>query len=104
MNKRELIEKMARQTTLTGVQSKEALEMFCKIVEETLKNGEKIQIAGFGTFEAIKKKSRVGRNPRTGEMMDISARCAPKFKPGKTLKDAVGRVNPNNSTGSANNE
>lgn len=93
MNKRELIEKMARQSTLTSTQSKEALDVFCRIVKETLRNEEKIQIAGFGTFETTERGSRVGRNPQTGKTLEIAARRVPKFKPGKSLKDMVSGVN-----------
>ena len=65
-------------------------ELIASIADKTeLKNGEKIQLVGFGTFEVTEKAAREGRNPKTGETMKIAACKAPKFKAGKALKDAV---------------
>nr|MDP2577918.1 HU family DNA-binding protein [Candidatus Palauibacterales bacterium] len=58
----------------------------------TLKGGGKVQITGFGTFETRKRGARVGRNPRTGEKIQIAASTAPAFKPGKGLKDSIKRA------------
>ncbi|WP_073240130.1 HU family DNA-binding protein [Desulforamulus putei] len=58
-------------------------------IQEALKKGEKIQLTGFGTFEAKPRKAREGRNPQTGEVIQIPATIVPVFKPGKVLKDAV---------------
>ena len=62
---------------------------FIDVVTEELKKGEKIQLVGFGTFEVTERAAREGRNPLTGEKMQIKASKAPKFKAGKALKDAV---------------
>ena len=66
-----------------------ALKAFIDVVTEELKKGEKVQLVGFGTFETSKRAAREGRNPQTGETMKIAASVAPKFKPGKALKDAM---------------
>ena len=58
-------------------------------IEIALKKGTKVQITGFGTFEAAKRKKRTARNPRTGEAITIAATTVPRFKPGQGLKDAV---------------
>ena len=73
MNKNELVAKKA----------------FTETVAEELKNGEKIQLVGFGTFEVAERPAREGRNPRTGETMKIAASKSPKFKAGKALKDSL---------------
>ena len=62
---------------------------FAETVAEELKNGEKIQLVGFGTFEVAERPAREGRNPRTGETMKIAASKSPKFKAGKALKDSL---------------
>ena len=69
--------------------SEKALKAFIDVVTEELKKGEKIQLVGFGTFEVTERAAREGRNPLTGEKMQIKASKAPKFKAGKALKDAV---------------
>lgn len=89
MNKAELVAAMAAKTELSKKDAEAALKAFTEVVSEELKKGNKIQLVGFGTFEAVKKPAREGRNPRTGETMKIAASVAPKFKPGKALKDAL---------------
>ncbi|MEW6697305.1 MAG: HU family DNA-binding protein [Bacillota bacterium] len=66
-----------------------ALTAIFESIQETLKNGEKIQLTGFGTFKIKPRKAREGRNPQTGEVIQIPATTVPVFKPGKVLKDAV---------------
>ena len=83
MNKNELVAKMAEKAGLKKT------EAFTETVAEELKNGEKIQLVGFGTFEVAERPAREGRNPRTGETMKIAASKSPKFKAGKALKDVV---------------
>ena len=68
---------------------REALAAFTDIVADTLKNGDKIQLVGFGTFEVAERAARTGRNPQTGADMEIPASKSPKFKAGKALKDMV---------------
>lgn len=89
MNKTEFIAALAEKAEVSKGDASKVLAAFTDVVTEELKNGEKVQLVGFGTFEAIKKPEREGRNPRTGEKTKIAACNAPKFKPGKALKDAI---------------
>ncbi len=89
MNKAELVELMAKQTDLSKAACKGALEAFISIVESSLKKNKSVVLTGFGTFEVIKRKERVGVNPATRAKMKIPAKKVPKFKPGKQLKDLV---------------
>ena len=89
MNKTEFVAAIAEKTELTKKDAEAAVKAFAEVVTEELKKGEKIQIVGFGTFEVSQRKEREGRNPQTGETMKIAASKAPKFKPGKALKDAI---------------
>lgn len=89
MNKTELIEKMAEVSGLPKTQTEKVLRAFEDVVTDTLYEGGKVQLTGFGTFEVVERKARIGRNPSTGEEMQIPAGKAPKFKPGKALKDAI---------------
>ena len=89
MNKTELVAAIAEKTELSKKDSEKALKAFIDVVTEELQKGEKIQLVGFGTFEVAERAAREGRNPLTGEKMQIEASKAPKFKAGKALKDAV---------------
>lgn len=89
MNKTELIAAVAEKAEISKKDSEKALKAFIDVVTDELKNGEKIQLVGFGTFEVSERAAREGRNPRTGETMTIAASKAPKFKAGKALKDLV---------------
>ena len=89
MNKTELVAAMAEQAELSKKDSEKALKAFIDVITEELKKGEKIQLVGFGTFEVAERSAREGRNPLTGETMQIKDSKAPKFKAGKALKDAV---------------
>ena len=89
MNKTELVAAIAENAELSKKDSEKALKAFIDVVTDELKKGEKIQLVGFGTFEVIERAAREGRNPLTGEKMQIKASKAPKFKAGKALKDAV---------------
>ena len=89
MNKTELVAAMAERTELTKKEAEKALKAFTDIVAEELTKGEKIQLVGFGTFEVSERAAREGRNPMTGETIQISASKTPKFKAGKALKDQV---------------
>ena len=86
MNKTELIAAIAEQAEISKKDAEKALKAFVDVVTEQLKEGEKVQLVGFGTFEV---SAREGRNPQTGKTMKIAACKAPKFKAGKALKDAV---------------
>ncbi len=89
MNKTELVAAMAEQTNLTKKDAEAALKAFVDVVSEELKKGEKVQLVGFGTFEVSERAAREGRNPQTGETMEIKASKTPKFKAGKALKDMM---------------
>jgi len=91
MNKVELVEAIAKQTGLSKKDAEAALKAFVGVTTKELVKGGKIQLVGFGTFEVSKRPARQGRNPKTGEVMKIKACKAPKFKPGKALKDAVNK-------------
>ena len=89
MNKTELVAAMAEQTNLSKKDAEAALKAFIDAVSEELKKGEKVQLVGFGTFEVSERAAREGRNPQTGETMEIKASKTPKFKAGKALKDMM---------------
>ena len=89
MNKTELVAAMAEQTNLSKKDAEAALKAFIDVVSEELKKGEKVQLVGFGTFEVSERAAREGRNPQTGEIMEIKASKTPKFKAGKALKDMM---------------
>ena len=89
MNKTELVAAMAEQTNLSKKDAEAALKAFIDVVSEELKKGEKVQVVGFGTFEVAERAAREGRNPQTGETMEIKASKTPKFKAGKALKDMM---------------
>ena len=89
MNKTELVAAMAEQTNLSKKDAEKALKAFTDIVADELKKGEKVQLVGFGTFEVSERAAREGRNPQTGETMEIKASKTPKFKAGKALKDMM---------------
>lgn len=89
MNRTELVAAMAEQTNLSKKDAEAALKAFIDVVSEELKKGEKVQLVGFGTFEVSERAAREGRNPQTGETMEIKASKTPKFKAGKALKDMM---------------
>ena len=89
MNKTELIAAIAEKAEISKKDSEKALKAFVDVVTEQLKNDDKVQLVGFGTFEVSKRAARDGRNPQTGKTMKIAACKAPKFKAGKALKDAI---------------
>lgn len=88
MNKTDLINKVA---TVVGTQkqAKEAVDCMLESITEALAGKDSVQIAGFGSFKVSQRKARTGRNPKTGESIQIAAATVPKFTPGKALKDAV---------------
>ena len=89
MNKTELIEHISTTADLSKADAGRALEAFIGAVTTTLKNKEAVTLVGFGTFAVSERAGRTGRNPRTGEAIDIKEARVPKFRPGKALKDAV---------------
>lgn len=91
MNKAELISVMAEKSGLTKKDSEKALNSFIEAVEEALVKGEKVQLVGFGTFEVRERSARKGRNPQTGEEIDIPAVSVPAFKAGKALRESINK-------------
>ena len=89
MNKTELVESIAQKTGLSKKDSESALNAFLDTVKETLKNDDKIQLVGFGSFEVRTRAARTGINPQTKEEIKIPASKAPVFKAGKALKNEV---------------
>ncbi|HHT97691.1 MAG TPA: HU family DNA-binding protein [Clostridiales bacterium] len=89
MNKSELLAAMAEKCELSKKDTEKALKAFVDVVTEELANGGKIQLVGFGTFDVTHRPQRQGINPSTKEPITIAASIAPKFKAGKSLKDAV---------------
>jgi len=82
---------MAEKSKLTKKDVELALKSFIETVEETLENGEKVQLVGFGTFETRKRAARIGRNPKTKEEIQIPESTVPVFKPGKEFKEKVNK-------------
>ena len=89
MSKAELVEKIASQAGLTKADAERAVNAFVNVVTAGLKAGDDITLVGFGTFSTGKRAARQGRNPQTGETINIAAKRVVKFKPGKALRDDV---------------
>lgn len=89
MNKSDLIEKIAGGADISKAAAGRALDAFLAAVTDSLKNGEKVTLPGFGTFDVKARAARTGRNPKTGEALEIAAAKVPKFTPGKGLKEAL---------------
>lgn len=88
-NKAELINQVAEKTGLSKKDATPVVEAVFSSIEDNLSEGEKVQIIGFGTFEVRDRAARKGRNPQTGDEIQIPATKVPAFKPGKGLKDSV---------------
>lgn len=91
MNKSELIAAVAEQVALSKKDAEKAVNAFIGAVTDALIDGDKVQLVGFGTFEVRARDARTGKNPRTGETIEIAASKVPAFKAGKALKDAVNK-------------
>lgn len=89
MNKAELIDKVAQSAELNKASATRIVEAVFDSITNALRQGEQVNIVGFGTFSVSMRAERTGRNPRTGETITIAASKSPKFKAGKGLKDAV---------------
>jgi len=89
MNKNDLISAVATSSGLQRNDAIKAVEGVFDAISEALKKGDEVRLVGFGTFSVAKRKASTGRNPRTGEAMEIKASSQPKFKAGKGLKDSV---------------
>ena len=89
MNKTELVAAIAEKAELSKKDAESALSAMVEAITEALAKEDKVQLIGFGTFEVKARAARQGRNPRTGETMNIAASKMPAFKAGKALKDAI---------------
>jgi len=89
MNKTELIDFISSKADLSKADAGRALDAFIDAVTTTLKDKESVTLVGFGTFTVTERAARTGRNPRTGEAIEIKAATVPRFRPGKALRDAV---------------
>ncbi|AFT66983.1 MULTISPECIES: HU family DNA-binding protein [Cycloclasticus] len=89
MNKSDLINAIAEESGLTKADAGRALDATISSVSSALKSGDSISLIGFGTFSVKERSARTGRNPQTGETIQIKASKIPSFKAGKTLKDSV---------------
>ncbi len=89
MNKNDLISSIASETGLTKTDAAKAVDAFVASISSALKSGDEVRLVGFGTFAVSKRSATTGRNPRTGQTINIPARNQPKFKAGKVLVDSV---------------
>ncbi|MEM9810168.1 MAG: HU family DNA-binding protein [Pseudomonadota bacterium] len=89
MNKNEFIDEVASKSDMSKAQAGKAVDAVFDTITEALQNGDDVRLVGFGTFSAAKREAREGRNPRTGETIQIKASIQPKFSAGKGLKDAL---------------
>ena len=89
MNKSELVDSIAQSAGLTKEQAAKAVNAFTESVQGALQRGDDVVLVGFGTFSVKERAARTGRNPKTGETLEIAASKVPSFKAGKGLKDAV---------------
>jgi len=90
MNKAELAKEVSTVTGLTKAASGRVVSGITDAITDALARGERVTLIGFGTFQAVARKARRGRNPQTGQTIQIPAKKVPRFKPGKGLREAVG--------------
>ncbi len=89
MIKNELIDNIAKETKLHKKDVTEMLNGILRVIQKTLKDGDKVSLVGFGTFSLAERKARKGRNPKTGQIITIPAHKTIKFRAGKGLKDQI---------------
>ena len=89
INKANLIEKVQEENDFTKAQAEQIVDMIFDCIVDEVKKGGTVSVAGFGIFEAKKRAARMGRNPKTGETIQIKASTSPKFRPAKAFKEAV---------------
>lgn len=89
MNKSDLINKVSEASELSKKDATKAVEAVFEAISEALQKGDKVQLVGFGNFEVRERSARKGRNPQTGEEIDIPSSKIPAFKPGKALRDVI---------------
>ncbi len=89
MNKTEFVDAVAERADVQKSDAAKIVDSLVEVIGEQLKQGEQITLVGFGTFLVSKREARKGRNPRTGEEIQIAASNVPRFKPGKALKESI---------------
>jgi DNA-binding protein HU-beta len=89
MNKAQLIDSIAKETKLTKVDARKALDSFVSVTSKSLKKGDRVALVGFGSFSIAKRSARLGRNPQTGKEIKIAAKKVVKFKAGSDLATKV---------------
>jgi DNA-binding protein HU-beta len=89
MKKKEFIEAIAKEANVSEAAASKVVAAFIKVTTDALKANDKVQITGFGTFDVMERAEREGRNPFTGETIKIAASRSPRFKAGKSFKDAI---------------
>ncbi len=89
LNKQELVSAVAIEADLPAAKAGKVVDAVFASIENALRNKQEVRLVGFGTFVTAHRKAAKGRNPRTGEQMDLPASTSVRFKPGKTLRDAV---------------
>lgn len=89
MTKAELVDEVAQAVQLTKKQAEQIVNIVFDSIVQSLRSGEKIELRGFGSFRLRSRKSRTGRNPKTGEKVDVPSKKIPYFKPGKELKELI---------------
>jgi DNA-binding protein HU-beta len=89
MTKADLIDVVAAGADISKSTAGKAIDSLTEAISETLKKGDKVALTGFGTFTVSERKARIGRNPRTGESINIPASKSPKFSAGKAFKEAI---------------
>jgi integration host factor subunit beta len=92
MTKAELVDEVARVVQLTKKQAETIVNIVFDSIVESLRSGQKIELRGFGSFRLRSRKSRTGRNPKTGEKVEVPSKKIPYFKPGKELKELINKV------------
>ena len=89
MNKQDLIGQIADRAGLNRMDASRAVETMLEVITDALRRGDEVRLVGFGNFVVTRRKASVGRNPRTGEPLQIDSSAQPKFRPGKILKEVV---------------
>ena len=104
LTKAELVDEVARAVQLTKKQAEAIVNIVFDSIVDSLRSGEKIELRGFGSFRLRSRKSRTGRNPKTGEKVEVPSKKIPYFKPGKELKELINRVAATDVPGSEGDE
>lgn len=91
MNKQDLVNKVSEKSGLTKRDAEKAVNATFDAIQDAMAAGDKVSLVGFGTFEVRSRAARTGRNPQTGQEIQIAATTVPVFKAGKSLKDSVGQ-------------